>query len=118
MIFVFGSNLSGIPGARAAAFALKNKGAIWGQGIGWQGNSYGIPTKDERIRTLPLHRIEEYVNQFLAFASDNPGLLFEVTRIGCGLAGYSDSDIAPMFRNAPSNCILSPEWIEWLKNNS
>jgi len=110
-IFVFGSNERGIHGAGAAQYAHQYHGAIWGQGIGLQGNSYGIPTKDWHIQTLPLPKINQYVQDFIQFAIDNPNLTFNVTKIGCGLAGYKNKDIAPMFKNAPSNCILDPDWV-------
>ena len=109
-IFVFGSNLAGRHGKGAALFALKNHGAIYGRGWGPQGHSYGIPTKDENIRTLPLETIRAYVGDFLMYAEMNPVKTFNVTRIGCGLAGYTDSDIAPMFKNAPINCNLPEGW--------
>ena len=109
-IFVFGSNLAGRHGAGAALFALKNHGAVYGQGTGRQGNSYAIPTKDYRINTLPLETILGYVNEFLLYARNHPELDFQVTRIGCGLAGYSDAEIAPMFINAPANCHLPAGW--------
>ena len=96
-IFVFGSNLAGIHGAGAARYARENHGAIMGQGIGLQGSSYGIPTKDKQIRTLPLRDIQEYVNAFILYANAVPNLRFNVTRIGCGLAGYTDAQIAPLF---------------------
>lgn len=109
-VFVFGSNLAGRHGAGAALYARKHHGAIYGQGIGLQGNSYGIPTKDMYIRTLPLHEIARHVIDFLLFAIAHPDLTFEVTRIGCGLAGYTDTQIAPMFKNAPANCLLPEGW--------
>ncbi len=96
-IFVFGSNLAGRHGKGAALHARQFYGARNGVGVGFVGRSYAIPTKDERIRTLPLNRIRPYVDAFLAFARDNPELEFNVTRIGCGLAGYSD----PGARQAP-----------------
>src|SRR5690606_28938774 len=102
-------------GAGAALFAKENHGAIYGQGIGLQGRSYGIPTKDQYIQTLPLERIEEYVKDFLTFATQHPDLSFYVTRIGCGLAGYVDRQIAPMFRGAPENCMLPTGWREMSK---
>lgn len=111
MIFVFGSNLSGVHGAGAAAFAVKNHGAVYGKGIGLQGESYAIPTKDHYIRTLPLRKIWNYVCQFIQFAKEHPELTFKVTRVGCGLAGYTDEDIAPMFKNPPTNCLMPPEWV-------
>ena len=88
----------------------KNHGAIYGQGIGRQGNSYAIPAKDARLYTLPLGIIQKYVNEFLLYAQNHPELEFEVTRIGCGLAGYKDAQIAPMFTNAPDNCFLPEDW--------
>jgi len=109
-IFVFGSNLAGIHGAGAAKYAVLNHGAIYRQGIGLQGDSYGIPTKDHNIRTLPLKDIHVYVNDFKQFATQHPELTFNVTRIGCGLAGYQDKDIAPMFTGAPTNCNLPQGW--------
>jgi len=109
-VFVFGSNLAGRHGKGAALTAYRNHGAIYGQGMGLQGNSYAIPTKDEEINTLPLHKIKQYVDVFIKFAILNPEMKFEVTRIGCGLAGYEDHEIAPMFKNAPENCILPVGW--------
>ena len=109
-IFVFGSNLAGIHGAGAAKCAREEHGAIMGQGIGRQGNSYGIPTKDENLKTLPLERIAPFVAGFLTYARENLNATFQVTRIGCGLAGYTDTDIAPMFQGAPDNCELPEGW--------
>lgn len=114
-IFVFGSNLAGVHGAGAAAFALEKHGAVWGVGVGPQGNAYAIPTKDERIETLPVKRIRPYVEQFKAYALLHPEFQFQVTAIGCGLAGYKPADIAPMFVNAPSNCEMPPEWAEYFR---
>ena len=98
-IFVFGSNLAGIHGAGAAALAKK-----WGAknkvGEGLSGKTYAIPTKDAKIRTLSVRAISHYVNTFIDFAKDNPSLIFLVTEIGCGLAGYEPEDIAPLFLDA------------------
>jgi hypothetical protein len=109
-IFVFGSNLAGRHGKGAALTAYRKHGAIYGQGVGMQGNSFAIPTKDENLNTLPVNKIAKYVDKFINYAALNPDLTFQVTRIGCGLAGYEDSDIAPLFINAPSNCILPAGW--------
>lgn len=109
-IFVFGSNLAGRHGKGAALFARLNHGAIYGIGVGMQGKSYAIPTKDRNLRTLPLEEIARYVNTFKAFAVRNPFFTFNVTRIGCGLAGYTDAQIAPMFVDAPINCKLPQGW--------
>lgn len=108
--FVFGSNLKGIHGAGAALYAWKYHGAEMGNGIGQQGNSYAIPTKDEYLHTLPLQDIEQYVNEFIDFATTNSHMKFLVTKIGCGLAGYRNIDIAPMFMQAPINCTFDTEW--------
>jgi hypothetical protein len=109
-IFVFGSNLAGRHGAGAALYALKNRGAILGQGEGLQGESYGIPTKDEWIRTRGLVEIEKSVMVFLEFARLHPELTFYVTPIGCGLAGYKRAQIKPMFEGMPSNCQFAETW--------
>ena len=109
-IFVFGSNLAGRHGKGAALFAKLHHGAIYGQGVGFQGNSYAIPTKDEKLRTLPLSEIETYVHLFMADAAAHPDLTFQVTKIGCGLAGYKEDDIRPMFKRAPKNCPLPDGW--------
>lgn len=115
MIFVFGSNLAGRHGKGAALTARFSHGAIYGQGYGRQGNSFAIPTKDHQLRTLPLERIEDYVKKFFNYAVAVPNEKFQVTRIGCGYAGYKDEQIAPMFKDAPPNCILPEEWKELLK---
>jgi hypothetical protein len=119
-IFVFGSNLAGRHGAGAALHARRNYGAIYGQGEGFQGSSYAIPTKDGRHRypplsdpsqTLPLPVIASGVARFLDFARAHPELKFQVARIGCGLAGYVPAQIAPMFKDAPANCTLPPDFL-------
>lgn len=109
-IFVFGSNLAGRHGAGAALSARVHHGAIYGQSEGLQGNSYGIPTKDAWLKSLPLDKIAQHVKRFLAFAKEHPELAFQVTRIGCGLANYTDTQIAPMFASAPNNCELPEGW--------
>ena len=109
-IFVFGSNLAGRHGKGAALHARKHFGAIYGKGIGRQGQSYAIPTKDINLQTLPLTAVAGYINDFINYAINNPDLKFEVTRVGCGLAGYTDQQIAPLFRSAPSNCKMPEGW--------
>jgi hypothetical protein len=109
-IFVFGSNLAGRHGAGAALFAKNHRGAIYGVGKGPQGNAYGIPTKDQNLNVICIAQIAAYVAEFLQYARSRPELEFEVTRIGCGLAGYKESDMAPLFKNAPVNCALPPGW--------
>lgn len=109
-IFVFGSNRAGVHGGGAARVAHQEYGATWAQGEGLAGRSYGIPTKDDHIDSLPLADVAAHVSAFLAFAASRPDLTFAVTRIGCGLAGFSDADIAPLFLGAPENCELPEGW--------
>ena len=106
-IFVFGSNLGGMHAGGAARIAYNNFGAIWGQGGGLQGQSYGIPTMQGGVET-----VRPYVNEFIQFAKDHPELTFLVTRIGCGIAGFTDAQIAPLFEKAHSmeNVVLPEGW--------
>lgn len=115
IIFVFGSNLAGIHGKGAAKWARENYGAIIGEGKGRTGNAYAIPTKNKKLKTLPLRDIRYYVSQFNYYCTRNPNLIFFVTRIGCGLAGYTDKQIAPLFKDTPRNCVLPKEWWEYIK---
>lgn len=92
-IFVFGSNHEGIHNGGAAATAMSQFGAVWGQGEGLQGRSYAIPT------TVPMQQMQDAVNQFATFADSHPEMRFLVTRVGCGNAGLNVTDVAPMFRN-------------------
>ncbi len=112
-IFVFGSNLAGIHGRGAALSALKKFGAIYGQGIGLQGRSYGIPTKDEKIKTLPLDTIEKHIVDFIDFVKTRPDLEFLVTQVGCGLAGYSVDQISFIFKKyeLSENIVLPKEFL-------
>jgi len=109
-IFVFGSNLAGRHGKGAALWARQHRGAAYGVAEGRTGNAYAIPTKDERIRTLPLDTIREHAARFLRYARDQSRETFQLTPIGCGLAGYSPAQIAPMFRGAPSNVLMPAEF--------
>jgi lantibiotic modifying enzyme len=115
-IFVFGSNLSGRHGLGAAKTAMK-WGAKYGQAEGLQGQTYAIPTVNKLVtKKLPLHEIETYVNNFIEFAKDNPDKDFLVTQIGCGLAGYYPTEIAPFFKKAVGikNIHLPIEFIQVL----
>lgn len=114
-IFVFGSNLAGRHGKGAALTARQDYAAVYGCGSGPTGYAYAIPTKDGRLRTLSLPVIQSLVRGFLAYAKANPELTFKVTRVGCGLAGYKNEQIAPMFRGAPTNCKFDPEWEPFLR---
>lgn len=106
-IFVFGSNLRGMHGGGAAYVAYRKFGAIMGQGVGLQGQSYAIPTMQGGVET-----IKPYVDEFIAFAKEHPELTFLVTRIGCGIAGFSDLEISPLFEKAHNvqNIVLPQGW--------
>jgi hypothetical protein len=110
VVFVFGSNRAGVHGGGAARVAWKEYGAKWGTGEGLMGRSYGIPTKDDHIESLSIDQVAGHVARFLAIAIAHPELTFAVTRVGCGLAGFTDVDIAPMFADAPANCELPEGW--------
>lgn len=114
-IYVFGSNRAGRHGAGDARIARLRHGAIYGQGEGLQGRSYGLPTKDAFIRSLPLEEIRKSVDRFMAFARAHPELNFDVQAVGCRLAGYKPEQIAPFFAGAPDNCYLHPLFREVLR---
>ena len=106
-IFVFGSNLAGAHGGGAARLAYDRFGAVWGQGVGLQGQSYGIPTMHGGVEA-----IKPYVDEFIAFAKQHPDMKFFVTKIGCGIAGFTTEEIAPLFADAVDveNVILPREF--------
>ena len=110
-IFVFGSNLQGMHGGGAACIAYMKFGAEWGNGVGLQGQSYAIPTMHGGVNA-----IKPYVDDFIAFAEAHPEKTFLVTRIGCGIAGFADSEIAPLFKTAKtlSNIVLPKSFAELL----
>lgn len=116
-VFVFGSNLAGRHGKGASQTALKQFGAIYGQGNGLQGRSYALPTMSANapprpaiVRPLPLAEIARHADVFKAFAAEHQELFFFLTRVGCGSAGFTDRQIAPLFLNAPANVLRPPEW--------
>ena len=113
-IFVFGSNLAGRHGKGAALWARTNRGAIYGRGFGRQGHSFAIPTKDHDLKVLPIASIARYVDEFIEYARQRPDMLFQLTPIGCGLAGYHPDDIAPLFRLVPDNVIIPPVFAHYL----
>lgn len=110
-IFVFGSNLKGMHGGGAALVALEKFGAVWGQGTGLQGNSYAIPTMHGGTDA-----IAPYVDEFIAFAREHKEMRFYVTRIGCGIAGFTVQEMAPLFKAAldEENVYLPEDFIEAL----
>ena len=108
-IFVFGSNLAGSHGGGAARLAYNRFGAIWGQGVGLQGQSYGIPTMHGGVDA-----IKPYVDEFIAFAKQHSEYKFLVTKIGCGIAGFTTDEIAPLFQDAidVENIILPESFVK------
>lgn len=114
-IFVFGSNESGVHGAGAARAALEF-GAVRGVGFGLQGDTFAIPTKDWNIETLDIQSVRAYIYRFVAFARLRPNLTFLVTKIGCGLAGFTVEEIAGLFRSAGAfdvpNLVMPKEFWE------
>lgn len=114
-IFVYASNEAGINGKGSALAAAQNHGALPGIGIGPNGNAYAIPTKDERLRTLPLSRIKVYVERFLRYAEGHPEHVFDCVAIGCGEAGYKAFEIAPMFEKRTGNVKLPQEFSDALR---
>lgn len=104
-IFVFGSNLEGRHGGGAARMAYERFGAVWGEGVGFHGKTYAIPTMQGGVET-----IRPYVDGFIEFAACHPEYTFLVTRIGCGIAGFRDEEIAPLFKKATGyGNIILPE---------
>lgn len=109
-IFVFGSNLAGRHGAGAAKFALDYRGAIYGRGVGPQGQSFALPTLDADLKKLSLSEIAAFGTHFLVYTQEHPEQKFQLTAVGCGLAGFTNEQIAPIFMDAPSNVDWPPEW--------
>ena len=117
-VFVFGSNRQGIHGAGAALHAARWLGAVRGQGEGPLPRDgleppacYAIPTKLDPRTPLALDEVAHHVAAFLDYARACPTLTFQVTRIGCGLAGFTDEQVAPLFDDAPANCLLPGRWL-------
>ena len=112
-IFVFGSNLAGAHGGGAACLAYNRFGAIWGKGVGLQGQSYAIPTMQGGVET-----IKPYVDEFIEFAGHHQELKFLVTRIGCGIAAFTPDEIAPLFIDAidVENVILPKDFVDVLSD--
>jgi hypothetical protein len=112
--WVFGSNLAGRHGAGAALVAVQRFNAVYGTGTGLQGQAYAIPTKDRLLRPLTIPQIADYVDTFVSLTRRRPKSRWWVTRVGCGLAGYSDHQIAPMFKLA-KNCSFAEQWKPFLE---
>ncbi|MBW5396711.1 hypothetical protein [Brachyspira pilosicoli] len=119
-VFVFGSNTEGMHAGGAARMAM-NWGAIYGKAFGLQGKTFAIPTVDyTRSGKMSIDEIKKYVDEFLDFTIKNKDKKFLVTEIGCGIAGFKVSEIAPLFRKALeySNVYLPERFINYLKENN
>lgn len=111
MVFTYGSNLRGRNGKGAALFAAQHHSAAEGVGEGQSGSAYAIPTKDKQLHTLPFETVTQAIERFKAHARRHDHQDFLLTRVGCGLAGFSDDQIAPLFEDAPENVIQPGRWI-------
>jgi len=109
-VLVFGSNEMGWHGKGAAYEAFRHWGAVYGRGVGRIGMAYAIPTKRSPNEVLSLFEIGDHVAHFLIYAQQHPELTFLVTKVGCGLAGFAEHEIAPFFANSPDNCVLPDGW--------
>lgn len=111
-VFVFGSNLAGRHGKGAALYALQHYGAQYGEGVGRQGNSYAVPTKDFLLKVLTLDAIGRHLADFISYAKEHPEDTFMLTPIGTGLAGYSREQIYLLLKqlDVPSNVLFTKEW--------
>ena len=105
-VFVFGSNMAGTHQGGAAKIALQHFGATKGVGRGWAGQSYAIPTMNEHLQQMPLSQIEHYVDDFKIYTKHHPKIKYFLTSVGCGVAGYTVEEIAPMFKGISNNVIF------------
>lgn len=103
-VFVFGSNLEGHHAGGAARVAYEKFGAKWGKGVGIQGQSYAIPTMGG------LEQLKVYAKDFIEYAETHPDKTFYLTKVGCGIAGFSEEEVRPTFKYAPSNVIKPKGW--------
>lgn len=117
-VFVFGSNLKGIHGKGSALVARQNFGAMLGIGEGPMGGDpprcYALPTKIGPYERMPYATVALHVEKFIQYAHEHPELEFDIVRVGCGLAGFSEDDISPLFIGAPANCHLPDGWRDYL----
>jgi len=112
-VFVFGSNLAGRHGAGAARLAVLKFGAVYGKGVGLQGQTYALPTKDSKLQTIPLCKLNVFIGAFLTDCRTKDGKTFLLTKIGCGLAGLTVPEVAGLFKNylpLPPNLVLPKEF--------
>lgn len=118
IFFVFGSDLGGRYETENAKIALQHFGSTRKISEGINGNAYAIPTKDAHLENLPLHEVQYKVNNFLQYAKEHPEIMFFVTRVGCDANGFTNAEIAPFFKGAPTNMDFPKEWSEFLLEKS
>ena len=113
-VFVFGSNLAGRHGKGAAKFAQQNCGAIYGRAEGRQGNSYAIPTKTKNLGFMKWEEIDPAIERFCAYARKHEDEFFQLTPIGCGLAGHSIKSLISSLKThkVPNNVFLTSSWLD------
>jgi hypothetical protein len=110
-VFVFGSNLRGNHFGGAAKLALLKFGAIMGQGEGLQGQSYAFPTLDKEMERIGWFDLEDYVDNLIECALENPTKVFLLTKVGCGIAGFTEEEMIPYFQlDLPPNIIKPLNW--------
>jgi hypothetical protein len=117
-VFVFGSNLAGIHDSGAARVAAQHFAAVNGVGRGWAGQSFAIPTLNEHIQQMPLSQIEHYVDDFKIYAKNHPKVKYFLTALGCGIAGYKVSEIAPLFKGIHSNVIFPESFRPYIEDDA
>lgn len=112
-VFVFGSNTLGIHGAGAAAYAHRKLGAEIGVGEGPTGRTYALPTCYQPGEPVTLQELAVYIDNFFSYAKLNPQQRFFVSKVGCGIAGFDENDVAYIFHElgVPDNCDIPPDWM-------
>jgi hypothetical protein len=114
-VFVFESNLAGTHDMGEAKHAIKY-GAKYGRGVGVQGNTYAIPTKDHGLAPMPLNQIQPYIARFVRFTNEHPQVKFFITHVGGGSTRCKDSEIAPLFKGCSDECSFPEQWEMYLKD--
>lgn len=117
-VFVFGSNLAGQHDSGAARVAAQHFEAVTGVGRGWAGQTFAIPTLNEHLQQMPLSQIEHYVDDFKIYAKNHPKIKYFLTALGCGIAGYKVSEIAPLFKGIHSNVIFPESFRPYIEEDA
>ncbi|HCK31278.1 MAG TPA: hypothetical protein DIT34_08255 [Acinetobacter ursingii] len=117
-VFVFGSNMAGQHTHGAARVAAQHFGAVNHVGRGWAGQSFAIPTLNEHLQRMPLSQIEHYIDDFKIYAQHHPKMKYFITALGCGIAGYKVSEIAPLFKGIHNNVILPESFKPYIDENA